>query len=97
MLQSYLGLATAHGLEIFCPEQPDIVHFLWRRACRLREPVVCFWAVVSADVAQQIFVAVHLGAHREALDLLQRQSHEWGSLLPTDDDVEAARGIAAVS
>lgn len=38
MLQSYLGLASAHGLEVFCPEQPHTVQFLWRRAQRIREP-----------------------------------------------------------
>jgi len=90
MLQSYLGLASAHGLEVFCPEQPHLVHFLWRRARRLREPVVCFWTVISAEAAQQILVALHLGGHHEALDLLQRQSHECGRLLPEDEEVSAA-------
>lgn len=86
MLQSYLGLASAHGLEVFCPEQPHAVHFLWRRARRIREPVVCFWAVVSAEIAQQTLVALHLGGSREALDLLQRQSHDGGTLLPADEE-----------
>ena len=86
MLQSYLGLASAHGLEIFCPEQPHTIQFLWRRARRIREPVVCFWTVVSAEIAQQTLVALHLGCPREALDLLQRQSHDWGTLLPADEE-----------
>lgn len=95
MLQSYLGLASAHGLEVFCPEQPHTVHFLWRRAQRIREPVVCFWAVVSADIAQQILVALHLGGNQEALDLLQRQSHDWGTLLPADEEsASPARELA---
>ncbi|MDX1967093.1 MAG: hypothetical protein SFV23_07985 [Planctomycetaceae bacterium] len=89
MLRSYLGLASAHGLEVFCPEQPQAVHFLWRRARRIHEPVVCFWAVVSAETAQQTLVALHLGGSREALDLLQRQSHDGGTLLPADEEASS--------
>lgn len=96
MLQSYLGLASTNGLEIFCPEQPDIIHFLWRRARRRREPVVCFWAVVPDDVAEQIRVALHLSGNHEALDLLQRRCHEWGSLLPAEEDVALLRRESAL-
>lgn len=96
MLQSYLGLASSHGLEVFCPEQPHTVHFLWRRAQRIREPVVCFWAVVSADIAQQILVALHLGGNQEALDLLQRQSHDWGTLLPMDEEASSPGAMHAI-
>jgi hypothetical protein len=96
MLQSYLGLASAHGLEVFCPEQPHAAYFLWRRARRIREPVVCFWAVVSAEIAQQTLVALHLGGSREALDLLQRQSHDGGTLLPADAEASSLEHSHAI-
>jgi hypothetical protein len=86
MLHSYLGLASQHGLEVFCPEQPHAVHFLWRRARRARGRVACFWTVLPAEAAQFVQVALQVGCPREALDLLERHAHQSGTLLPFDEE-----------
>jgi len=86
MLHSYLGLASQHGLEIFCLEQPHAVQFLWRRARRAQGRVACFWTVMPAEAARFVEVALQVGCPREAMDLLEQHAHESGTLLPFDEE-----------
>jgi hypothetical protein len=86
MLQAYIGIVSRRGLELFCPEHPQTVRFLWRRARRERGRVACYWTVLSAEVAEPIRTALLLGQPWDALDLMQQQAYDCGLLLPWDDD-----------
>ncbi|MSR59793.1 MAG: hypothetical protein EXS05_19500 [Planctomycetaceae bacterium] len=86
MWQSYIGIASRHGLENFCPEQPHTVQFLSRRVERSRGRLACFWTVLPDEIAGLVRVALQLGCAREAWDLMQQHARDWGSLLPADDE-----------
>lgn len=86
MWQSYLGIASRHGLESLCPEQPHTVQFLSRRVERARGRLACFWTVLPEEIAGLVRVTLQLGGTREAWDLLQQHARDWGSLLPADDE-----------
>lgn len=91
MLQAYIGIVSRRGLEVFCPEHPQTMRFLWQRARRERGRVACYWSVLSPEVAEPIRGALLLGQPWDALDLLQQQSYDCGLLFPCDgDDVESA-------
>jgi hypothetical protein len=84
MKQSYLGIITPRGLEVFCPEHPDTLRFLWRRARRLSAEAECIWTVIPDDVAKLIRQNIERFRTKTALDILSRTSLECGYILPTN-------------
>lgn len=86
MLQAYVGIISRRGLELFCPEDPATVRFLWRRFKREPGRIACFWSVVPAEVVEHILVALQLGRSRDALILMQQHAREYGSLIPGEEE-----------
>jgi hypothetical protein len=83
MLKSFVGIATRSGLEVFLPEHEHSVRFLARRSLReARRQAVCYWAVVSDDVAAEVQHQMELGESFAALLLLDQGATEIGSILP---------------
>ncbi len=92
MLQAYIGLISRHGMELFCPEDAATIRFLWRRAQRERGRSVCFWSVIPSDAVALIENTLNIGHSKEALDLLQQLSRDYGVLIP--DQEEASPNLA---
>lgn len=86
MWQAFVGIISRQGLEIFCPEHPQTVRFLQRRAERARGQAFCFWSVAPDDAAAQVRTALRYGERELALHLLQQATRDGGSLLPTPND-----------
>lgn len=86
MLQAFVGIVSREGLEAFCPEHPQTIRFLWRRAQRERGRVACFWCVMPDETAQHVQAAIECGQLAEALLLLQQQAREYGFILPRGDN-----------
>lgn len=84
MLQAFVGIVSRRGLEVFCPEDPDTVQFLWRRARRTPERTACFWSVISDDAAACVQHVLQSGGPEIALAFLQQSVRESGPLLPGD-------------
>lgn len=87
MMKSYVGIVSKSGIELFYPEDPATVRFLWRRAQRQNGRVACFWGVLSEEAAEFIQIEVALGWNREALDHLQQHARDYGFILPYRDDL----------
>ena len=85
MLQAFVGIVSQRGLELFCPEHPDTVQFLWRRARRSRGIAACFWSVIPDDAAASVQNALHFVGPDVALAYLQQTVQRIGPLLPTED------------
>ena len=86
MLQAYVGIISRRGLELFCPEDPATVRFLWRRVKREPGRIACFWSVIPDEVVEHILAALQLGRSRDALILMQQHAREYGSLIPCEDE-----------
>jgi len=86
MLHAYVGLVSRRGLELFCPEHPQTMRFLWRRVRREQGRVTCFWSVIPAEIVEHILDTLQLGRSRDALLLMQRHSREYGSLIPCEEE-----------
>jgi hypothetical protein len=84
MKQSYLGIITPRGLEVFCPEHPETLRFLWRRARRLSAEAECIWAVLPEDAAKLIRTSIEAFRTKAALEILRRACLEGGYLLPSN-------------
>jgi hypothetical protein len=82
MLKSYVGLASARGLEAFAPEHHLAVQALAARARKVRS--VCYWAVLPDDDALAIDDRLAAGDARAALALLEATAREVGPILPSD-------------
>ena len=82
MLQAFIGIVSHRGIEVFCPEDPATVRFLWRRAQRERGRAACFWSVIPSEAVELIEATLNLGLAREALDLLQQLARDYGFLVP---------------
>jgi hypothetical protein len=94
MLQAFVGIVSQQGIELFCPEDPATVRFLWRRAQRARGRAACFWSVLPSEAVELIEAALNLGQAREALDILQELARDYGFLIPHQEDaapLQAAR------
>lgn len=84
MLQAFVGIVSQRGLELFCPEHPDTVQFLWRRARHTRGKAACFWSVIPDDDAASVQNALHFVGPDVALAYLQQTVQKIGPLLPGD-------------
>lgn len=84
MLQAFVGIVSRRGLEVFCPEHPDTVQFLWRRAQRTPERMACFWSVIPDDAAVCVQNAMRTVGPEYAFGFLQQSVREMGTLLPSD-------------
>jgi hypothetical protein len=82
MLQAFVGIVSQRGIEVFCPEDPATIRFLWRRAQRERGRAACFWSVLSSEAVELIEATLNQGQLREALDLLQQLARDYGILIP---------------
>ena len=82
MLKSYVGLASARGLEAFAPEHHLSVESLAARARKARS--VCCWAVLPDDDAREIGDRLAAGESIAALVLLEAAAREVGQILPSD-------------
>lgn len=82
MLNSYLGIATRHGLETLCPEFPETARFLAARVARLRRHrAVLVWAVLQVEAADEIIAEVRAGEKQTALRLLQCSARDGGRVV----------------
>lgn len=86
MLQSYVGIISQRGLEVFCSETPDAVQFLRRRAARNPSHKVCFWSIVPDDAVQQVQSALRQGRFADALSLVEQHSREYGLVSPRENE-----------
>ena len=86
MFQAYVGLVSRRGLELFCPEHPQTMRFLWRRVKREQGRVACFWSVIPTDVVDPILATLELGRSRDALQLMHQHAREYGSLIPCEEE-----------
>lgn len=86
MLQAFVGIVSQQGIELFCPEDPATVRFLWRRVQRERGRAFCFWSVIPSEAVQRIQAVLALGLSREALDLLQQLARDYGFLVPDHEE-----------
>ena len=86
MMQAFVGIVSQRGIELFYPEDPATVRFLWRRVQRQKGRVACFWSVLPSDAAMSIQAAIALGWNCEALAMLQQHSRDYGRILPFPDD-----------
>jgi hypothetical protein len=84
MLQAFVGIVSRRGLEVFCPEHPDTVQFLWRRARRTPGRTACFWSVIPDDAAVCVQNAMRTVGPEVAFGFLQQSVREMGTLLPSD-------------
>lgn len=94
MLQAYVGLISAHGMELICPEEAATIQFLWRRARRERGRVVCFWSVIPSECVPLIEKTLNVGHAKEALDLLQQLSRDYGVLIPDQEEASSHLAVA---
>jgi hypothetical protein len=86
MLQAFVGIVSREGLEVLCPEHPETIRFLSRRARRETGRVACIWSVIPEEAAAVIDAAVRQARFAEALMLMLQQAREYGSLLPPEAD-----------
>lgn len=77
MLRAFVGIADCYGLESFLPESEVPIAWLARRAtANPSRQAVCYWAVVSDEVAREIRSELE-GLHRvEALRTLLSLARE---------------------
>lgn len=88
MLKAYVGIASKQGLSVFQPERDDTLSLV-RRSVRRGIRRFGFWAVVN-DVEAQSIQALFLGGHRkEAMLALDRFAHDFGPIIPGDQDQSA--------
>ena len=87
MMKSYVGIVSRNGIELFYPEDPATVRFLWRRVQRQKGRVACVWSVLPADAAELIQIEISLGWTREAMDHMQQHAREYGFIVPYKDEV----------
>ena len=84
MLQAFVGIVSQRGLEVFCPERPETVHFLWRRVRRIPGRAACIWSVIPDDAAVGVQQALDAVGPEFALGFLQQAARELGVLFPDD-------------
>jgi len=92
MLQAYVGIVSPRGIELFCPEDPATVRFLWRRVERQPGRSACFWSVLPREAVELVQTALLQGLSRYALDLVQQQARDYGYLVP-DQEASAPRPV----
>jgi len=90
MLQAYVGIVSRRGIEVFCPEYPGTVRFLFRRARRTRGGTACFWCVLADEAAKHVRTTLRFGQPQRAFEFLQTNARDIG-LLPADDDERNGR------
>jgi hypothetical protein len=90
MLQAYVGIVSQRGIEVFCPEHPDTMRFLARRARRQRGRTACFWSVLPDDAVSRVRTTLRLGQPRSAFEILQVSARDIG-LIPLDDTEHSGR------
>ena len=93
MLQAYVGIISPSGIELFCPEDPVTVRFLWRRVQRQPGRAACFWSVLPSDAVELIQAALLQGFPQHALDLIQQQARDYGFILPDDEESTSRAAI----
>lgn len=87
MRRAYVGIASRNGLESLHSEEQHTAAFLLRRVARQPERnAVCFWAVMSPEIAAQIRDELACDRRDEALLLLQSLAYELGRILPDSVD-----------
>lgn len=86
MLQAFVGIISRNGLEVFCPEHPETVRFLCRRARRESGRVACIWSVLPHEALALVDEALRRAQFAEALVLAVQHARDYGLLIPTDDD-----------
>jgi hypothetical protein len=84
MINSYVGIASQEGLEVFVPEHEHVVRFLARRAGRRH--AACYWAVMPEEAAAEVRRLLDLGEPYEALLALNLVATQIGPLLPHPPD-----------
>lgn len=83
MLKSFVGVASASGLEALYPENDEVIRFLIRRAYRsIESRSICFWVVMDDSVAHAIELMQDQGQRREALLSVCCLSNDLGQILP---------------
>ncbi|MDZ4782513.1 MAG: hypothetical protein SGJ19_19880 [Planctomycetia bacterium] len=86
MLKAFVGIVSQQGIEVFCPEDPATVRFLWRRVQRERGRTACFWSVIPSEAVELIESTLNLGLAHEALDHLQQLACDYGILVPHHEE-----------
>ncbi len=87
MMKSYVGIVSKNGIELFYPEDPATVRFLWRRVQRQQGRVACVWGVLPSEAAELIQIEISLGWTREAMNHMQQHAREYGFIVPYQDEV----------
>ena len=88
---AYVGIVSRYGLESLHAEERHTATFLLRRAAWQREKTaVCFWAVMSPEIAAQIQRELACDRRAEAFLLLESLAYELGRILPDSVDPVAA-------
>jgi hypothetical protein len=82
MMKSYVGIVSKNGIELFYPEDPATVRFLWRRVQRQKGRVACVWGVLPADAAELIQIEISLGWTREAMTICSSMPVNMDSSFP---------------
>ena len=83
MLQSYVGIASSHGLNALFVENAETLRLVGRAAPPAGQPRVGFWAVMLDQDARRVAALLREGERREALRLLDRTVQDIGRLFPT--------------
>jgi len=91
MIQSYVGVITAEGLQAIYRESDHLVRFLERQIYR-RRPVagLCYWAVLGDQDLEYIELQLQHGECQAALRALEETAEFGGAILPTEPAGRAA-------
>jgi len=91
MIQSYVGVITAKGLQAIYRESDHVVRFLERRLYRTR-PVagLCYWAVLGDQELEYIELQLQCGESQAALRTLEEAAEFGGFILPSEPAGRAA-------
>ena len=83
-MNSFVGIVTPGGLDVFVPETEHAVRFLMRRLQRWRAtPAACFWAVMRGDHAARVVWALEQEHASLAWSILQTNARSVGRIVPT--------------
>ncbi len=89
MLRAYVGVANKNGLEALWPEQEHTREAAFARAYRRPpEPAVCFWAVLSDQVAESAQLLLESAQSLGALRTVDTCSLSIGPILPSTNRLD---------
>ncbi len=87
MIDAYLAIVSANGLELLTPETEHARQFLFRRCFGVRRGrEACFWAYLPSGNIELIQWLIVCGQSRPALWLLNESAIDSGLVAPIDDE-----------